>query len=219
MSVHSFPETVILSTAYFPPIEYFRLMVHHSKVIIDVHETYSKQTWRNRCAILGGNGVLSLSIPVEKPFGNRTRTSEILISNHYKWKINHWRSIESAYNNAPYFLYYKDLVEGIVCKEDCNLLDQLNRLIINQLIMELSLNVDLSYADSFFQNPDTDKYLDMRFRLSPKYRANSSDPAFHFPPYYQVFEDRFGFQPNLSILDLIFNLGPDTKEYLEGTEA
>lgn len=219
LSVNATPSLVILSTAYFPPICYFALIAQKGKVVIDLHETYSKQTWRNRCTILGGNGKLDLSIPAEKPSGNHTATKNILLSNHLHWNKIHMRSIVSAYNNAPFFIYYRDLVEHLVLDNQFKLLWELNHKIMSQLLKELELPNEIEYAEEFLHHPDPGNNLDMRFSLSPKNKVLATTVAKTFPPYYQVFEDRFGFQPNLSILDLLFNLGPDASNYLKNLAA
>ncbi len=205
---------VILATAYFPPIEYFACLVKYRNVLIDLHETYPKQTWRNRCMIISGNGPVNLSVPVEKPKGNRTKTFEVRVSNHNFWQKNHWRSIESAYSNAPYFIYYKELVQDLIINANVDMLAQMNNSILQQLCKELSVSTPISYADDFIT--DTALYQDMRFCISPKDRYQTGDKQLDFKPYYQVFDERWGFQPNASILDLLFNVGPDTVEYIKG---
>ena len=215
LSINTTPSGVVLSTACFPPVGYFALVVQHEEVLIDLHETYSKQTWRNRCSLLSGNGTLHLSIPVEKPHGNHTATSKIVLSNHTNWKKNHLRSIVSAYNNAPFFLYYKDLIQQLLFDNQSNFLCEFNHNIFVKLLKELNIPKEIKYSESFLINPAHSNYLDLRFELSPKNKPLASYCASTFPPYYQVFEDRFGFQPNLSILDLLFNLGPDSTDYLK----
>lgn len=201
---------LLLSTSCFPPVEYFAYLVHNGKAIIDLHETYPKQTWRNRYMITGGNGPVNLSIPVEKPLGNHTPTNSIIISKHCEWRQNHWKTIYSAYRNAPYFLYYAHLIEELIFDEKTEKLCDFNRTIMENIIKEMQLNVSLEYSDDFMA-VSSDKN-DRRFSISPKVKDNSNIRLFH--PYYQVFEDRYGFIPNASIIDLLFNLGPDAPQYL-----
>lgn len=204
--------TILLATSYFPPIEYFVRIMGAQKVRIDIHETYARQTWRNRCNILTANGVLSLSIPVEKPLGNHTSTAQVRISDHSSWQKNHWRSIEAAYRNAPYFLFYRQLAEEFVMSTQYNLLVDLNHAILNAFCEELDVSADIDFTSGFVQNCAA--ALDLRFCISPKNRDRQQYPVPTLAPYYQTFGDKWGFQPNLSILDLLFNLGPDTAEYL-----
>ncbi len=99
---------VLLTTAYFPPVGYMAEVLRADTVVIEVHETYPKQTCRNHCVIQGPNGRQTLSIPVTRINGNHTKTRDILISTHEPWQKTHWRSIQTAYNNSPFFLYYLD---------------------------------------------------------------------------------------------------------------
>ena len=207
--------TLLLSTAYFPTLEYFVLFFKYEKVLIDIHETYRKQTWRNRCRILSANGPMDLSIPVERPYGNHTKTADIVISTHNSWQKIHWRSIESAYRNAPFFIYYRDMVENLIMDLETTLLHELNKQILVNILEELGIHKSAESANSFIQ--DSKGFADFRFSISPKAKDRSTKKDMIFEPYYQVFADKFRFQPNLSILDLLFNIGPDTSEYLHCT--
>jgi hypothetical protein len=205
--------TVLLSTAYFPPVEYFVLLKNASSVQIDLHETYPKQTWRNRCRILTGNGPADLSVPVERPDGNHTSTSKVVISNHCQWAKNHWKSIESAYRNAPFFMFYSDMVEELICGHKEETLAELNVVILKHLCDEIEIQTQVIYTAEFVK--DVKENVDARFCISPKAKDQKNIFAYRWKPYYQVFDDRFGFIPNASILDLLFNLGPDAPQYLQ----
>jgi hypothetical protein len=204
---------LLLATACFPPVEYFVLLVRHRKATIDLHETYPKQTWRNRYLIVSGNGPVNLSVPVEKIHGNHTKTKDILISSHSNWHQNHWKTIYSSYRNAPFFVYYCDLVEQLILHNLEGSLSSFNRKVLDSLVSELGLSVEIDYTEEFVK--DSTAWLDMRFGISPKNKVDNRNPSITLASYYQVFQDRHGFIPNASILDLIFNLGPDTGEYLE----
>lgn len=199
--------TVLLSSAYLPPIEYMALILKHENVIIEKDESYLKQTYRNRCSILSANGILNLSIPVTKPDGNNTKTKGITILNTEAWYINHWRAINSAYSGSPFFLYYKDDLESFFSGIHNNLLD-FNTGLTNELLSIIGIKSSITYSSSFTM-PNSVLY-DYRFSLSPKIVNNSNN----FVSYIQVFSNKFNFIPNLSIIDLLFNLGPDTLEYL-----
>jgi hypothetical protein len=211
--------SLILSTSYFPPVSYYSLLIKFPSIVIDLHETYTKQTWRNRCTIMSGNGSLNLTVPVEKPHGNHTKTHDIIISGHSNWRVNHWRGIVSAYNNAPFFLYYKDMIEGLIFNNSHMLLYELNNEILKQLINEFGFTVNIEISRGYVRHPDASVAIDMRGALSPKNRKLQEKQVFNFPSYYQVFEDRFGFRPNMSILDLIFNKGPETMDYLKSVDV
>lgn len=199
---------VILSTAYFPPIAYFAYLLNADEILVEVHETYPKQTFRNRCQIYESNGKLDLSLPVNKIHGNHTKTKEILISDQSNWGINHWRTIESAYNSSAFFLYYQDEIKPLFFENNTSLIKH-NKLILNTLldILEIKkeVNQTLDYHKVYMD------FTDLRTVLSPKKAVNELD----FAKYFQVFNDKHGFIENLSILDLLFNEGPASKQYLE----
>ncbi len=200
-------DTVILSTAYLPPVEYFMHILETKSIIIDTYETYKKQTYRNRCSIYTEKGLMNLSIPVVKPFGNHSKTMDITIQNTEKWKTNHWNSIRNAYQASPFFLYYgSDLKE--VFNRDFTHLFQLNDALLRLILSMLEIDAGIKYS-TYFIRPD-EFPNDFRFTISPK--AASSH---YFKSYVQVFSDRHGFISNLSILDLIFNLGPEARMYLK----
>jgi hypothetical protein len=198
---------VLLSTAYLPPVHYFSYLVKADQVFIEQFETFPRQTYRNRCEIMTANGKFSLSIPVEKPFGNHSKTGEIGIVNYQNWQTVHWRTIESAYANSPYFLYYKDQLLPFFQKKYHNLLQyNLELLMVLLEIMEIDKSVKLT--TSFQKVPD--RILDLRETITPKKPITN----FNLRPYYQVFEDKYGFMPGLSILDLLFNVGEEAVEIL-----
>jgi len=204
--------TVIFSTAYFPPIAYFYLLQKFENIVIEAEETYPKQTYRNRCIIYSEKGKLILTAPVSKPFGNQTKTKEIEIFNEDKWQTNHWRAIYSAYQNSPYFLYYKDELEIFFTKKTNNLLTW-NLEITERLCLLIGIKTQFSVSENFDKPGSLEN--DYRFDISPKTPAIHQ----HFPKYIQVFSDRHGFIENLSILDLLFNLGPETLDYLKRMES
>jgi hypothetical protein len=179
-----------------------------SEVFIEIHETYPKQTFRNRCEIFTEKGQMSLSIPVTKVFGNRTKTSQVVINNAEKWQLKHWRAIESAYLSSPFFLYYKDEVQDFFSGEHTKLL-KFNLDLTNTLCRLIGIQIELQLTDNFILHPDNTN--DFRNSIHPK----KSPTISNFPEYLQVFSDRHEFIPNLSIIDLIFNLGPESKNYLE----
>jgi hypothetical protein len=199
--------SVLLPTAYLPPVSYFYTLMKYDNVFIEQYETYPKQTFRNRCEILSANGKLSLIIPVKKPDGNATKTKDISIFNWERWQLNHWRAIESAYLSSPFFLYFKDDLEKFYSNKQMNLLD-LNLQMLSTLMDITGIKKEIRLTQDYDHQPE--EILDLRNSLNPKKHLNAK----LFPPYQQVFSDRHPFQPNLSILDLLFNLGPDTYDYL-----
>ena len=199
--------TILLSTAYLPPIEYMSLILKYGNAIIEKEETYPKQTYRNRCSILTANGILNLSIPVSKPNGNNTKTKDIAIINSSSWHTNHWKAINSAYSGSPFFLYYKDYLQKFFIGKYDNLLEY-NTELIKVLISLIGIDCKITYSNSFVKpNSITN---DERYSISPKVESYSIS----FEKYTQVFSNKFDFIPNLSIIDLLFNLGPEVKDYL-----
>ncbi len=198
----------ILSTAYFPPLEYFYYLKESENVLIDVYENYQKQTYRNRCMIYGPNGPLSLIIPVIKPNKPKSIVKDIIISYDEEWQKVHWRSITSAYNSSPFFLYYQDDIFAILETKHKFLLD-LNNEVLMKLQDILTIDTLVSQTSSYIENPDQ---FDLRNYIIPK---NKNPEALNYPIYTQVFDSKHGFLPNLSIIDLLFNEGPNTLEYLE----
>ena len=196
-----------MSSAYLPPIEYFAYLMQYEAAFIEQNETYPKQTYRNRSEIFTEKGKTTLSVPVSKVFGNHTRTSQIKINNEENWKIKHWRAIKAAYLSSPYFLYYKDELQAFYYQKHDTLLE-FNTALTRTLCNSIGISIELLLTDTFTLNPENT--ADLRLSIHPK-----KPPTIpNFPNYIQVFNDRHVFIPNLSIIDLIFNLGPETKNYL-----
>ncbi len=204
-------KNILVSTAYLPPIAFFASVSEAKIITVEQHENYIKQTYRNRCHILSANGVLPLSIPVIKTEGNHTLLKNIKISNENSWQINHWRAIESAYNKSPFFLYYRDELEKFYLKK-YDILLEFNTELLEFLLKKTGLKIEIKFSDIFF--PIKNEYNDLRYKFSPK-----KSEILQFPHYYQVFENKFGFIQNLSIIDLLFNEGPETTNYLKSLKS
>ena len=199
----------LFSTAYFPPISYVAAMLDKPVVLVEQYETFPKQTYRNRAVVATANGLLPLSVPVIRTNGNHTYTKDMDICYNENWAAKHWRAIESAYNSSPYFLYYKDDVEAILNKKHRTLLE-LNMDILAFVFKKLKVTKEIILSTDFVTAGAGADIEDYRNRFSPKNKE-----IIQLSPYDQVFEDRFGFVPNLSILDLLFNMGPDSLGYLK----
>lgn len=198
-------QAILLSTAYFAPIHFYARYLHHRRVYIEQYENFTKQTYRNRCVILGGNGPISLVVPVVKGRGPKILIRDIQISYDTEWQRNHWQTIVSAYNSSPYFEYYQDELQPFFEKKFTFLLDfnlQIHRVICD--FLEVTDNGILT-EDFEKTEPGTLNYREM---ISPK---NTINLDYDFKPinYTQVFDEKFDFIPNLSILDLLFNEGPN----------
>ena len=210
------PGQVLLSTAYFPPVQYFSIINGCRSVLIERHENYTKQTYRNRTVILSANGVMPLVIPVKRLRGAKTIISEVRADNSCQWQKLHRISIESAYRSSPYFDYYFDDLEHFF-RKNYNFLIDLNTEILDKIICLLNIKISIDFTTRYAE-PVPPGIIDMRDLIHPKKRDSDCPVKFRAGEYYQVFGNRHGFQPDLSILDLLFNLGPDAPSYLEAGE-
>jgi hypothetical protein len=200
---------LLLSTAYLPPIAYFCNIISTDNIIIEHFETYPKQTYRNRCEIYSANGKHSLTIPVIKTNGNHTLTKDIELSYSTNWQKTHWRAIESAYNNSPFYLYFSDLFKPFYETKYKYLIDfnlQLLEVILSILKIDINIDFSLKYEKQPAQS------IDLRDAIHPKKISMLKFNDSH--SYTQVFQNKFGFISNLSIIDLLFNEGNFSKEYL-----
>lgn len=207
--------SVCLSTAYFGPVQYFSHLVNSEKVFIEVHENYQRQSWRNRCMILGANEVISLNVPVVDGHSPGHPIRDTRISYHTPWQKTHQKSVESAYMHSPYYEYYIDDILPVWNKKHEFLLD-LNLLILDKLYQALSIETGWEKTQEYLPEQPCGT-IDLRNSIHPK--SKTGDPLFQPLPYYQVFSDRFGFVPNLSILDLLFCAGPAAMDNLRGSST
>ena len=205
--------TAYFSTAYFPPIAYTASLIRHKTVAIEAKETFPKQTYRNRTEIATANGVMPLSIPVVR--NNHSRTDEVKIDYSDRWNIIHLRTLEAAYSASPFFLYYTDDIHSLLLRRHTWLID-LNEDILHWMLSCLKINCIDTLTTTWM--PPSNSPNDYRFAFSPKRRISPEAMPHLHQPYYQVFADRHPFLPNLSTLDLIFNMGPDTLSYLQAIE-
>ena len=199
---------MLFSSAYFPPLIHFAWLYQAKDIQIEQFETYPKQTYRNRCNILTANGLQSLSIPVIKPFGAKTLSRDVKISYDEPWQQLHWRAIKTAYNSSPFLLYYEDELKLFLKKKHPFLLD-LNEAVILLINSLMDWEISFKRTGEFVFPNEIPPGEDKRFVLTPK-----NTITYNLPPYIQVFSDQYPFFENLSILDLIFNLGPEAESYL-----
>lgn len=201
-----YPSTgILLPTCYLPPVSYFYQCLKPNELYVEILETYPKQTLRNRCFILGPNDIQMLSIPVSRPSGNHTKTKDILINNSLPWQKQHWRSIETAYNKSPFLLYYQDHFYPFY-EQPMKFLIDFNEGIRERIFEIFQIDKKVQHNKVFEKTPNN--LCDLRNAFSDKI------PQPPIPEYHQVFSAVHGFVPNLSILDLICNLGPESIAYL-----
>jgi hypothetical protein len=199
------PGEILLSTAYFPPAEYFSLIKNAGTILIEQEENYAKQTYRNRCKILASNGILVLTIPVMKGNLIKAPVKDVTIDYSKRWQQVHLRAITSAYSRSPYFQFYSEQIEKILLINHKYLLDLNDELLIKCLEI---IKVNKCALHTYSYKPACCTDHDFRYGLSSRKITD-----YHCTPYIQVFSQN-GFVPGLSILDLIFNMGPESSNYL-----
>jgi hypothetical protein len=202
----------IFSTAYLAPVHYYARLMQYERVFVEQFDTYQKQTYRNRCVILGANGPLSLTVPVVKLNGNKTMVKDIRIDYATRWQNNHWRAIVSSYNSSPFFEYYKDEFAPFYERRWDFLIDfnmELHQLVAENVEIVNAVKPTTGYVHHF-------DGADYRETITPKpQRALLTDKGFRPVEYSQTFAGTHGFIPNLSIADLLFNRGPETETILQ----
>lgn len=192
---------VVLPSMYFAPIGFYSLILNNEKIIFDKHEHFVKQTFRSRCEIYGANGRQLLSVPVEKR-GTRIPAKDVRICYKENWQKGHWRSIISAYGNSPFFEYYADSFQPFF-EIKTHFLFDLNINLHDTVMKLLKVKNQYQFTEKYIAAYDNN-VKDLR-------RENFVLPK--IMPYQQVFQERNGFIPNLSILDLLFNCGPDSGQF------
>lgn len=206
---------VILTSAYFGPVQWFQKLNRAETVLIEQWDSYRKQTYRNRCIIAGANGVEALTIPVERPNEtplHHTLMRDLRISNHGNWRHIHWNALTSAYSESAFFEYYADDIR-LFFERHWDFLIDFNEAItakICELINIDTSNKTIQRTTSYKKNYE--EFTDYRNVIDPKHPL--PDPDFILTPYYQVFKQKNGFLPNISIIDLLFNMGPESILYL-----
>ncbi len=189
----------IFPVAYFGSIAYFQEIVKYKTIFFEAKEHFPKQTYRNRCDILGSDGILSLSIPTKKKNGSKTFTEDIILSNEENWRKRHWRAISSAYQSSPFFDYYGIEVKELLMNEDNNFLNyQID--ITKRILSWLDVEIEIKKTTAFTPIAEND----YRINLVEKNSFQEIIPA----PYIQVFPGNNHFRKSLSILDAIFCEGP-----------
>lgn len=207
---------VLLTSAYLAPVQYYTKLYAAPRILEERYDHYVKQTYRNRCIIAGPNGTQALSLPIEHTELEKPCTRDIRLSDHGKWQHLHWNALVSSYDNSPYFEYYADDFRPFYEKKYDYLVDfneGLRETVCNLLDLHPHIELTASYI-----KPDTLDADDFRETIRPKVDY-TSDSSFRAVPYYQVFSQKHGFLPNLSILDLLFNMGPESRLVLRDSIA
>lgn len=201
---------VILSSTYFGPVQWYQKLNRYHDVSVECFDNFMKQTYRNRCIIATTGGTLSLTVPTERGENAKTLMRDIRISDHGNWRHLHWNALVSAYGESAFFEYYADDLHPFFEKR-WDFLYDFNMEITSMMCQLLDIHPSIHPTSSYEKSPD-DGADDFREAINPKHPLPDSD----FVPkrYYQVYQQKYGFQPNLSILDLLFNQGNESIFYL-----
>jgi len=202
-------KTVLVHPSYGCPIAQYAVIAQGDKILFEAQDNYQKQTYRNRTKIATSTGVLQLTIPVlhNKDSQERQQSFAVCIENKFHWQRDHWRSLKVAYQTSPYFEYYEDEFEPLYHRTYDKLIDF--TLALHELIMEcLQLHKKIELTTVYEKSPTS--LSDFRHLTLAK-----KDPLMDLPEYHQLFREKHGYLPNLTVLDLIFNEGPNALSYLE----
>lgn len=197
-----------LGSAYLAPVSYYAKLYHYPYIEVETWCSYTKQTYRNRCQIVAAQGIMPLTVPVEKAASGKALTRDIRISDHGNWRHLHWNAIVSAYNSTPFFEYYADDFQPFFEKSYGFLVD-FNRELCQTVCRLLGISPEIRETTVFRRDLPANE-RDFREIIHPKKRLSGIDTEFKIVPYYQVFQERFGFIADMSILDLLFNMGPES---------
>lgn len=200
---------ILLSTAYWPSLAYLKRVVKADAVVIEQHEHYSKQTYRNRCAILSANGLLRLSIPIQKISGTKQAVHAVEICYREKWQHQHWKAIESAYKNSPYFEFFETDLKPFY-QPHFQFLLAYNTQQLNLLLKLLRLQKTITFTETY-QAQTGSTNVDLRSLVNTEVVAEE----WLSKPYPQTFSDKLNFVPGLSSLDALFNVGLGVKQLIE----
>jgi hypothetical protein len=209
--VNQFP--LVYPALYNGPINYFARLIREPEIILEQFDHYTKQTYRNRCRIVGPNGVITLSIPVKKRRGAKNYLKEIRIDYDTPWNKIHWRGLVASYASSPFFEYMTDDLIMFYERKFDYLVD-FNHQLIEKTLLLMGMKIPIEYSSSFVEITGAG---DPRDYIHPKKDQAVEDPDFQPLEYHQVFSDRLGFQSNMSILDLLFNEGPAALSILKNS--
>lgn len=200
----------LLTSTYFGPVQWYQKLNAYDECCIERYDNFVKQTYRNRCVIATTNGPQALTIPVERPSDGRldkTAMKDVRISDHGEWRHLHWNALMSAYGESPFFEYYQDDIRPFYEKRWEFLFD-FNMEIVQKICELIDIRPYITLSSEYMPVNEND----FRDIIRPKHPGE--DPEFEPKRYYQVYQNKFGFMPNMSILDLLFNEGNESVFYL-----
>jgi len=201
-------KTVVLHPSYFPSISHFVAIAQSDKVTFEIEDNFQKQTNRNRTYIYSPNGIQLLNIPIKHSKLYHQKTKDIKIEPEFDWQKQHFKSLEAAYRSSPFFEFFEDDLLPIFQKKHTFLMD-LNLEAFEIVCKCLRMKIEFDKTTEYFHEIDNSQIKDFR------YLVNGKKDISVFETYTQVFDDKYGFLNNLSILDLIFNEGKYAMDYLK----
>lgn len=207
---------IVIENQYFPTINWINILFLNKDIKIDLCETYQKMSFRNRCVVAGSNGLVHLSVPLQKGRSQRQPMKDVKISYTTDWQLQHWRTIESCYGRSPFFEFYRDWLEAFYKKQPVFLAD-MNLEILEWVRKQTGLEKSWEVLDRETDHPIDPRAIDLRGYFMPK-NFQSLERCPQPIVYTQVFEDRIGFQPNLSVLDLLCCTGPQARLLLQNSD-
>ena len=202
---------LIVESQYFSPVILYKNSYKFTHIIIEQCESYQKLSFRNRCQIAGAEGVLDLSIPLVNGRAQKALIRDVKIADSLPWQANHWKTIVSCYNRSPWFSFYQDELEGLYRKPFRFLLDW-NRECLEWSLKVLGMPRTIGSTAEYKREYSPEEGADRRGKWLPKNRENWGEES---PRYHQVFEERTGFLPGLSVLDLVFCEGKNAIKYIQ----
>ena len=212
-------DSILLHPAYFGPISQYVAMLKAGRLVFENEDNYQKQTYRNRMYIYDSNGKLLLNIPIKhrssllnqpKMPGKHQKYKEVQIESDFDWQTQHWRALKASYQTSPFFEFYEDELYPLYHTSFKYLID------FNYASLEFiseALQLDLEYGKTSEYQKSPENLTDLRNLIKFKGQSN-----FENKPYTQVFQEKYGFLPDLSIVDLLFNEGPNSVEYLKNQD-
>lgn len=203
-------DILLIEPQYWGSISYFKELVSANNIVLDIHSNFQKGTYRNRCKIMGPNGLLSLSVPLVKGNGQHSIFNQVRISYSENWRKDHWQSLVSSYRRSAYFEFYEEQIAPIY-SNDYEFLKDFNVASLKIVSELLRIPFDIKFTENYISK-DSFEGNDARDIIHPT--ARKMKYSYELPKYPQVFMDRMDFLSDLSILDILFNLGPRTVDYL-----
>lgn len=197
-------KTLIIEIQYFAPVDLYFALINSKYCSFEQYETWQKMSFRNRCMVAGAGGPIELSIPVENGREQRAMIKDVKIAERENWRVRHWRTIESCYNKSPWFEFHRDGLENLYARPEKFLFDW-NLKCFEWVMSRLKISTPFGFTEEYQKEYPEKEFLDLRNKITPKTIRLANKP---FPKwegkYIQVFENKTGFIPHLSVLDFLF---------------